>query len=100
MTMERRANIKKITVSGRRKTDMAQASLNQRFIDEIEALKRNDEETKAQNAQNHVEVMALLQPISETYNTVSRLGKWVTALTVFISIIIGILVGLQKILHK
>jgi hypothetical protein len=98
--MERRLNTKNIKVSGRRKTDLAQASLNQRFMDEIEALKRNDEETKAQNAHNHEEIMTLLKPISETYNVATRLGRWLTGGAVFVSIIIGIVVGLQKIFHK
>lgn len=41
-----------------------------------------------------------LKPISETYLTVTTLGKWVTAGMVFISLVIGIIVGWQKIISK
>lgn len=86
---------------------MAQESLNQRFSDEIEALKKNDEEAKTQMAKNHEEIMTLLTgqgvvlaPISETYKTATKLGKWLMAVVVFVSIVIGIVTGIQKILHR
>lgn len=97
---DRRKQTKQITISGRRKTDLNQATLNQHFADEIEALKKNDADTVERITRNHEEVMGFLRPISETYNTVSVLGKWMTAVAIFISIIIGIITGLQKILHR
>ena len=42
----------------------------------------------------------LLKPISETYTTVTMLGKWSTAILVFISICIGILLGVLRIIKR
>ena len=45
------------------------------------------------------QIIALLEPISETYKTVSKMGKWLVAFIVFISVIIGILAGLKELRH-
>lgn len=42
------------------------------------------------------EILALLKPISETYSTVSTIGRWGMALLVFISILIGIILGAKN----
>jgi hypothetical protein len=44
------------------------------------------------------EILKLLKPISETYSTVSHLGKWVMAILVFISILLGILLGAKNLI--
>lgn len=41
------------------------------------------------------QILALLGPISETYKTVASLGKWASAILVFISVVVGILLGLK-----
>lgn len=42
-----------------------------------------------------------LKPIAETYQTVTRLGKWAMAGLVLVSVIIGILLGIKNLLtHK
>lgn len=38
----------------------------------------------------------ILKPMSETYKTTEKLGKWIMAFVVFVSILIGILVGLKN----
>lgn len=45
-------------------------------------------------------ILDLLKPISETYRTVSLLGKWVTAFAVFISIVLGIIFSATKLFNK
>lgn len=39
-----------------------------------------------------------LKPIAETYHTVSSLGKWSMAIMVFISVVLGILIGIKNLL--
>lgn len=46
------------------------------------------------------EILRMLKPISETYTSVSTLGKWFMAFMVFISILIGILLGLKDYFFK
>lgn len=46
------------------------------------------------------EILDLLKPIAETYSTVTRLGKWLMAAAVFISICIGILLSLKSFFKK
>jgi hypothetical protein len=41
-----------------------------------------------------------LKPISETYTTVSTMGKWAMAALVFISVLIGIIAGLKALWGK
>lgn len=43
------------------------------------------------------EMLKLLRPISDTYRTVSTLGRWMTALLVFISIMLGVLLSIKTI---
>jgi hypothetical protein len=44
------------------------------------------------------EMLKLLRPISETYRTVSTLGKWMMAILVFMSILIGVLIGFKSLI--
>lgn len=64
----------------------------QKAKDEIENLKQADKV----NVQQHEEILRLLRPISETYQTVTMLSKWVSSILVLISIIIGIILGITK----
>lgn len=64
---------------------MMQETINQKVEDRITALEEGQKE-----------IIALLKPISQTYTTVSTLGKWSSALLVFISIVIGIILGWKK----
>lgn len=46
------------------------------------------------------EMLKLLRPISETYRTVSTLGKWMMAVLVFMSIMIGVLLGFKSLFEQ
>lgn len=46
--------------------------------------------------QRHDEIMRILQPIAESYRSASTLGKWLMAVAVFISILLGIIIGLKS----
>lgn len=50
--------------------------------------------------QSIVEIRDLLKPISETYSSVTRMGKWAMTVAVFISIVIGIIMGLRSFLNR
>lgn len=45
---------------------------------------------------NHEELKKILTPIAETYGSVSKMAKWLMAVLVLVSIIVGILVGLKN----
>ncbi len=62
---------------------------NQRQDDRITALEKGQEE-----------ILALLKPIAETYTTVSTVGKWGMAIMVFVSILIGIILGAKTLFNK
>ena len=63
-----------------------QDTINQRLEDRVSDLEKGQKE-----------IIDLLKPISETYTTVSTLGKWGSALLVLISIVIGIILGWRKV---
>jgi hypothetical protein len=42
------------------------------------------------------DILALLKPISETYQTIAVLGRWGSAILVTISIFIGVVLGLRE----
>lgn len=42
----------------------------------------------------------ILTPISETYTTATTMGKWLTGFAVFVSIVIGAILGIIKIIHS
>lgn len=63
--------------------------LDQKQEDRITALEKGQQE-----------MLELLRPISETYRTVSSLGKWGMAAAVFVSILIGIIIGLRSVIPK
>lgn len=60
-------------------------SLDQRQEDRISALEKGQQE-----------ILALLRPISATYTTVSTMGRWSMAFMVFISILIGLILGFRN----
>lgn len=66
----------------------------QQLKDEIIALKASD----SVNTIEHQKIMELLQPISETYRAVNLLGKWTTAILVFVSILLSVFFGWAKII--
>lgn len=41
----------------------------------------------------------ILTPISETYTTASTVGKWTMGFAVFTSIVVGVVLGIIKIVH-
>ena len=55
-----------------------------------------DRERFAGMAASLKSIDAKLEPIAETYETASRMGKWVTALAVFISIALGIILSFKS----
>jgi len=56
------------------------------------------EDASLQNAAEHKLIMEMLKPISETYTTVGLLSKWITAVMVFISIVVGIISQWSKVI--
>lgn len=66
-----------------------QRRINQKQDDRLENLEKGQEE-----------IIKLLTPISETYTTVSLLGKWITAFAVLISIVIGIVIELKNLIKR
>ena len=64
--------------------------------DEIGSLKQSDLE----NFKQHKEMMELLRPISETYQTVGRMAKWFMALLVFLSVLGGVIIAWKAILKE
>lgn len=42
------------------------------------------------------DILAILKPISETYQTISVLGRWGSAVLVAISILIGVVLGFRE----
>lgn len=46
------------------------------------------------------EINVTLKPIAETYRTATIVGKWTMGGAVFISVVIGILLGLKSLIHR
>ena len=44
------------------------------------------------------EIKEMMKPLSETYRVAVVLGKWVMGLLVFISVLIGVILGLKSLL--
>ena len=57
------------------------------------------EDLACQNSDEHKEIMKLLGPISDTYKTVNIMGRWLMAVLVLISILIGILASWGKVVQ-
>lgn len=101
MKIDRRWPTTKVKVSGRRQTDLPQALLDQQQESRISALEAGQEEMKNDIKVNHSEIMSILMPIRDTFKTAGLLGKWGMGLAVFISIILGVMLSLIKLLqHK
>ena len=60
--------------------------INQKTEDRLTALEKGQQD-----------IIDLLKPIAETYRTVSTMSKWFMAFAVFVSILIGIVVGWKQI---
>lgn len=69
--------------TGRRESD----ATDQEQEDRILALEKGQEA-----------ILELLKPIAETYTTVSTMGRWGMAVLVFISIMIGVVLGFKNLL--
>jgi len=66
---------------------------------EIEELKKCQQKQVARQNKledNQNEILSLLRPISDTYRTATTLGKWSMGGLVFLSVIIGLLVGIKN----
>ncbi len=50
------------------------------------------------NSLQRIEIQ--LSPVFETYSTVSQMGKWVMAVAVFASVLIGIILSVKTIFMK
>lgn len=86
---ERRHPTESVELTGRRATDLPVVVFDQGQLNRIERLE--DSLGRIEN---------LLEPISETYTTVSRMGKWLMAGAVFVSIIVGSVLGVLKIFGR
>lgn len=42
------------------------------------------------------EIRDMLRPIAETYRSVNQLGRWTMAVLIFISVLLGVLVGIKN----
>lgn len=83
---DRRKIKKMIQVGGRRETDSIAM-----------AQKQDDRITNLED--QHKELLEKLTPMIDAFNAASKLGKWGTSLLVFLSVAIGIVLGIIKIFH-
>jgi hypothetical protein len=68
---------------------------------EIQKLKDSDQQNVAQHQQildAIQEINKKLEPLSDTYKTATRVGKWFMAVLVFISILFGVIANFGKFL--
>jgi hypothetical protein len=63
--------------------------MNQDLQHELDDLKQEIQELKE-----------IIKPMAETYAAAVRIGKWTSALVVFISIMLGISLALKELLKK
>lgn len=75
---------------------MAKKSVNELQTKEIYNLRDDFKKFEISINQQLKEVKDILKPITETYTTIARLGKWGTAILVFISIVVGIILGVKE----
>ena len=61
---------------------------------------QNQEDRIAALEKGQREILELLRPISETYTSVSLMGKWLMAFMVLISILLGIVLSVGKLFNK
>lgn len=94
MAKDRRKTKRTVQVGGRRDTDDI-PSILQKQEDRLLALEnQNIERTK-----QHDELMAKLGPMIDSFNAAVKLGKWSTSILIFISVGVGITIGIIKIFH-
>jgi hypothetical protein len=65
---------------------------NRRF----ELLDQKNDKIEEERRKRHEEVMSKLEPLAETFRAASTMGKWIMAFLVFVSILIGILIGIKQ----
>lgn len=65
---------------------------------ELEELKQRLKEKEEKLDGEIKEIKDILKPLVETYGTAVMLGKWVMGLLVFISVLIGIILGIKNLL--
>ncbi len=58
------------------------------------------DDSEEERRKRHEEIMSIIKPISETYQSATQMGKWVMGLAVFISIILGILLSIKSFFIK
>ncbi len=63
---------------------------------EIEELKARLKEKEERLDKEIGEIKEILEPLVETYKVATVLGKWVMGTLVFISILLGIVLAVQK----
>ena len=78
---------------------------------EIESLKRHFEAQMAKYEKSHLEaikqveeqrtndmkdIMAVLKPIADTYNTANTAARWVKKLLIFAGIVVSLIVSIKK----
>jgi hypothetical protein len=56
------------------------------------------ENAQLENCQQHKEIMDMLKPIARTYDGANLMGKWIMALLVFISILLGVFIGWKNVI--
>ncbi len=66
------------------------------FVEIRNKLDASEEERR----KRHQDVMDKLGPLADTYKTATTLGKWVMAVAVFISILLGILLSLKSFIKQ
>lgn len=67
---------------------------------ELEELKQRLRDREEELNEDITEIRAILKPLTETYQTATKMGKWVFALMVFLSILFGIILSFKSIFAK
>jgi len=62
--------------------------------DEIEHEQLNKRITQLENQNKRI--LDILEPIADTYKSAGTIAKWTKAFLVFVSIIVGIIVGIRN----
>lgn len=83
------------------KSEISEANLHSepslKTIDALKVFDNKIKEHSESSEQRHIEIMAILKPIAETYNGISFLGSMGMKAIVIISILIGIIIGFFQI---
>jgi hypothetical protein len=83
--------------------------MRQSQIDKLRREMRQDIQTQVRAAETRIntevkesidKILLILEPISESYKTASKVGRWAMGLLLFVSIIVGIVVGIVNIFRR